>query len=165
MLINKNIIVPWSQIPNSENSVRLYHASIYAAITGDRHQMPYRKTHSQPTSSGQISVSSLRPRLGVQSDLRFCVDTTKILCIRIKFLPFFIHTLYIHKNAKVCRPYQCRPTYVKRKAIPLQAWTSPEGSGSLRIPYFKTVGTWGWLSVLHTGRLYPPGNTPDNHFC
>jgi hypothetical protein len=30
---------------------------------------------------------------------------------------------------------------VKGKAIPLQAWTSPEGSRSLRVPDFKTVGT------------------------
>jgi len=29
----------------------------------------------------------------------------------------------------------------KGKAIPLQAWTSPEGSRRLRLPDFKTVGT------------------------
>jgi len=29
----------------------------------------------------------------------------------------------------------------KGKAIPLQAWTGPEGSRSLRLPDFKTVGT------------------------
>ena len=27
------------------------------------------------------------------------------------------------------------------KAIPLPAWTGPEGSRSLRLPDFKTVGT------------------------
>jgi hypothetical protein len=27
------------------------------------------------------------------------------------------------------------------KAIPLQTWTGPEGSRSLRLPDFKTVGT------------------------
>ena len=27
------------------------------------------------------------------------------------------------------------------KAIPLQAWTGPEGSSRLRLPDFKTVGT------------------------
>jgi hypothetical protein len=32
----------------------------------------------------------------------------------------------------------------KGKAIPLQAWTGPDGSRSLRLPYFKTVGTWKW---------------------
>jgi len=29
----------------------------------------------------------------------------------------------------------------KGKAIPLQAWTDPEGSRRLRLPYFKTIGT------------------------
>jgi len=32
-------------------------------------------------------------------------------------------------------------TTVKDKAIPLQAWTVPEGSRRLRFPDFKTVGT------------------------
>jgi hypothetical protein len=27
------------------------------------------------------------------------------------------------------------------KANPLQAWRDPEGSKSLRLPYFKTIGT------------------------
>jgi len=30
----------------------------------------------------------------------------------------------------------------KGKAIPLQAWTGPEGSR--RLPDFKTIGTWRW---------------------
>jgi len=29
----------------------------------------------------------------------------------------------------------------KGKAIPLQAWTDPQGSRRLRLPDFKTVGT------------------------
>jgi len=29
----------------------------------------------------------------------------------------------------------------KSKAIPLQAWTGPEGSRRLRLPDFKTIGT------------------------
>ena len=32
----------------------------------------------------------------------------------------------------------------KGKAIPLQAWTGPEGSRRLRLPDFKTIGTRGW---------------------
>ena len=31
--------------------------------------------------------------------------------------------------------------YSKGKAIPLQAWTGPEGSKMLRFPDFKTIGT------------------------
>jgi len=29
----------------------------------------------------------------------------------------------------------------KGKAIPLQAWTGPEGSRRLRLPGFETIGT------------------------
>jgi len=29
----------------------------------------------------------------------------------------------------------------KGQAIPLEAWTGPEGSWSLRLPHFKTIGT------------------------
>ena len=31
---------------------------------------------------------------------------------------------------------------VKVKEIPLQAWTGPEGSRRLKLPDFKTIGTW-----------------------
>jgi len=39
-------------------------------------------------------------------------------------------------------------THIKGKgtAIPLQAWTSPEGSRRLLLPDFKTIGTWRWYS-------------------
>jgi len=30
------------------------------------------------------------------------------------------------------------------KAIPLQPWKGPEGSRRLRLPDFKTIGTWWW---------------------
>jgi len=32
----------------------------------------------------------------------------------------------------------------KGKAIPLQVWTGPEVSRNLRLPDFKTIGTWRW---------------------
>jgi len=32
----------------------------------------------------------------------------------------------------------------KKKAIPLQAWTGPEDSRRMRLPDFKTIGTWKW---------------------
>jgi hypothetical protein len=32
----------------------------------------------------------------------------------------------------------------KAKAIPLQAWTDPEGSRRLRLSDFKTIGTCNW---------------------
>jgi len=43
----------------------------------------------------------------------------------------------------------------KGKAIPVQAWTSPEGSRSLRLPDFNRHMKVVRLSTLPTGRLYP----------
>ena len=43
----------------------------------------------------------------------------------------------------------------KGKAVPLQAWTSPEGSRKLRLPDFVTLQDGGRLSTLRTGRIYP----------
>jgi len=39
-------------------------------------------------------------------------------------------------------PHMSLQQYGKGEAIPLQAWTCPEGSRRLRLPYFKTIGTW-----------------------
>jgi len=43
----------------------------------------------------------------------------------------------------------------KGKAVPLQAWSGPEGSRKLRFPDFVTSQDGGRLSALRTGRLYP----------
>jgi len=44
----------------------------------------------------------------------------------------------------------------KGKAVPLQAWSGPEGSRNLRFPdYMTTAQDSGRLSALRTGRFYP----------
>jgi len=52
----------------------------------------------------------------------------------------------------------------KGKAIPLQAWTGPEGSRNLRLPDFKTHEGGKVVSPTHRPPL-PPGNIPGTHFC
>ena len=42
----------------------------------------------------------------------------------------------------------------KGKAVPLQAWSGPEGSRKLRFPDFITTALDGG-KVVSTGRLYP----------
>jgi hypothetical protein len=55
----------------------------------------------------------------------------------------------------------------KGKALLLQAWTGLEGSRKLRLPDFETIGKKRVVRMLalHTGRLYPQGDTPSTHFC
>ena len=54
----------------------------------------------------------------------------------------------------------------KSKAVPLQAWSGPEGSRKLRFPDFMTTAQDGGkvVSLTHRPPL-PPGNTPGTHFC
>jgi hypothetical protein len=54
----------------------------------------------------------------------------------------------------------------KGKAVPLQAWSGPEGSRKLRFPDFMTTAQDCGKVVSLTHRLpLPPGNTPGTHFC
>ena len=52
------------------------------------------------------------------------------------------------------------------KAVPLQAWSGPEGSRKLRFPDFMTIAQDGGkvVSLTHRPPLLP-GNTPGTHFC
>ena len=54
----------------------------------------------------------------------------------------------------------------KGKAVPLQAWSGPEGSRKLTFPDFITTaqGVGSVVSVTNRPHL-PPGNSPGTHFC
>jgi len=60
----------------------------------------------------------------------------------------------------------CSDPKGKGKAVPLQAWSGPEGSRKLRFPDFMTTAQDGGKVVSLTHRQpLPPGNTPGTHFC
>ena len=65
--------------------------------------------------------------------------------------------------------FYCVPKYrdnSKGKAVPLKAWSGPEGSRKLRFPDFMTTAQDGGKVVSLTHWLpLPPGNTPGTHFC
>jgi hypothetical protein len=71
-------------------------------------------------------------------------------------------TVYISCESCVCM-YVCKG---KGKAVPLQAWSGPEGSRKLRFPDFMAMPQDGGkiLGLTHRPPL-PPGNTPGTHFC
>jgi hypothetical protein len=54
----------------------------------------------------------------------------------------------------------------KGKAVPLQAWSGPEGSRKLRFPNYMTMAQDGGkvVSLTHRPPL-PPGNAHGIHFC
>jgi hypothetical protein len=54
----------------------------------------------------------------------------------------------------------------KGTAVPLQAWSGPEGSRKLTVPDFMTMAqdVGKVVSLTHRPPL-PPGNTPGTHFC
>jgi hypothetical protein len=55
---------------------------------------------------------------------------------------------------------------VKDKAIPLQAWTGPGGSGGLGPQISRQSAHEGGKVVSPTHRPpLPPGNIPGTHFC
>jgi hypothetical protein len=54
----------------------------------------------------------------------------------------------------------------KGKAVPLQAWSGPEGSRKLRFPDCMTTAQDDGKVVSLTHRLtLPPENSPGTHFC
>ena len=70
---------------------------------------------------------------------------------------FLIQYMVVAENFK---------THIKGKAVPLQAWSGPEGSRKLRFPYYMTTAQDGGKVVSPTHRQpLPPGNTPGTHFC
>jgi len=54
----------------------------------------------------------------------------------------------------------------KGKAVPLQAWSGPDGSRKLSFPDFMTTAhdSGKFVSLTYWPPL-PPGNVPGIHFC
>ena len=67
--------------------------------------------------------------------------------------------------AEICKPFPIISPNVnsttqpkgkgKGKAIPVEAWTDPEGYRRLRFPDSMTVGAWRWWSCKHRPPLPP----------
>jgi len=73
--------------------------------------------------------------------LRHCSTSQKVT----GFIPDGVTGIFhLHNPSSCCMALESTKPLTetsKGKAIPLQAWTGPEGSRRLRLPDFKTVGT------------------------
>ena len=67
-------------------------------------------------------------------------------------------------NNLISFPSASSSYHSKGKAVPLQAWSGPEGSRKLIFPDFMTTAQDGGKIVSLTHRpLLPPGNVPGTH--
>ena len=76
--------------------------------------------------------------------------------------------MYVQRNIEARSCIHCcsgKARSITQKAVPLQAWSGPEGSRKLRFPHFMTTAQDGGkvVSLTHQPPL-PLGNTPGNHF-
>jgi len=86
----------------------------------------------------------------------FRLNVSHLQAYTIFSLPVALPTLGSHSV------YNCG----KSKAVPLQAWSGPEGSWKLRFPDFMTTAQDSGKVVGLTHRPpLPPGNAPGTHFC
>ena len=77
---------------------------------------------------------------------------------------FFFHILFV--LPLYLFPSFCSCNAGNGNAVPLQAWSGPEGSRKLRFPDFTTTAqeVGKVVSLTHRPQL-PPGNPPGTHFC
>jgi hypothetical protein len=69
------------------------------------------------------------------------------------------------RSPTICTSHQMLVKKKKGKAVPLQAWSGPEGSRLLRFPDYMTTAQDGGKVVSLTHRPpFPPGNAPGTHF-
>ena len=96
------------------------------------------------------------PFLCIVIDSRVAIRNLKLLSVAMETQKW-VHLALLSNFETFCAA-------VKGKAIPLQVWTSPEGSRKLRFPDYVTTAQDGGKVVSLTHRP-PPGNVPGTHFC
>ena len=87
---------------------------------------------------GNWKWHSLITNIQLRSVIQFIPSYVKMWQMAKKLKLWKTRTDVHHVTDHSCINFLCK---VKGKAIPLQAWTGPEGSRDLRLPDFKTIGT------------------------
>jgi len=79
----------------------------------------------------------------------------------VEWLGYIKFNLFLHMS-----PPPATMVKGKGKAVPLQAWSGPEGSRKLKFPDFKTTAqdSGKVVSLTHWEPL-PPENTHGTHVC
>ena len=92
--------------------------------------------------------------------------TWSVVLLNKKYIYRYLKCIVYDKLLKPRQSFRITLYEGKDKAVPLQAWSGPEGSRKLRFPdYMTTAQDGGRLSALRTGCYLPPGNCPGTHLC
>ena len=100
-------------------------------------------------------------------EVSFWVLSTQCIYV-LHYFPIQYTPIGVSNGSRLCFRWDTDwiVLWVKGKAVPLQAWSGPEGFRKLRFPDFVTTAQDGGkvVSLTHRPSL-PPGNTPGTHFC
>jgi len=125
--------------------------------------------YSQP-STNKGCQKNVFVNVKVKINLSVCYLWRNMGSVEVTLHSFFkasIQCSHMQAITKVpkCTEPEVNPPYAY-KAVPLQAWSNPEGSRKLRFPDYVTVAQDGSkvVSLTHRPPL-PPGNAPGTHFC
>ena len=88
------------------------------------------------------------------------------LILKVEVIRSKEETLFHSRTVQLMNFLPVYNSVKKGKAVPLQAWSCPEGSRKLRFSDFITTVQDGGkiVSLTHRPTLLP-GNTPDTYFC
>ena len=101
-----------------------------------------RSPHAYANQRLQIRLELLMMSgMPVETCWAFTERWNNKFCYKVASCWLFLRNLFSVQDPKDCISGTVKG---KGKAIPLQAWTGPEGSRRLRLPDFKTIGTWSW---------------------
>jgi hypothetical protein len=132
-----------------------------------------------PTVEWNESIIILIYEKGDETDCSNCTGLS-LLSSAYKILSYILLSRLTPYAKKIIGDHQCgfrrnRSTtdhifcirlIKKGKAVPLQAWSGPEGSRKLRFPDFMTTAQEGGKVFSRTHRPHlPPGDPPGTHFC
>ena len=101
---------------------------------------PWNLQHIKDLKMTEWSVETCSPIL---SSNKCCGDVNNWLIICLSTSWCLYTNQDFHSERQAIQEDANSTLYVcKGKAIPVQVWTGPEGSRMLRLPGFKTIGTW-----------------------
>jgi hypothetical protein len=128
-------------IPDTSLSGSCLERETYAADFYRHHMWRQELLRAPSQGSAHHAVPTLLARnsqfLSVDARAKSEKDTVAVIHIAILWVMFLLSMV----NTTLRRNTLFK---VKGKAIPLQAWTGPEGSRRLRLPDFMTIGIWKW---------------------